>query len=157
MNPRARKEELLVETVADELTVYDPESHRVHHLNRTAALVWEQCNGERTVAEITASLQTELDPVVDEHLVQHTLDRLAGARLLEGWAARTAEEARTSRRQFVRKVGLVGALSLLLPAVTSIVAPTPAQAQSGSGCEPPPPGCGTCTSCTNCTTPTTCN
>ena len=75
--------------------------------------------------EIAARLQQQLSPVADEHLVQHTLDRLAGAGLLEGWAARTAEEARTSRRQFVRKAGLVGALSLLLPAVTTIVAPMP--------------------------------
>jgi len=49
---------------------------------------------------------------------------------------------RVSRREFVRKVGGVGALSLLLPIVTRIAAPTRAQAQSSpstgntqTGCE----------------------
>jgi hypothetical protein len=136
MRPQARKEELLIQEVADELVVYDAQSHQAHRLNRTSALVWQQCDGVQTVEEISARLQQQLSPIADDHLVQHTLDRLAGAGLLVGWTSRTAEEARASRRQFMRKVGLVGALSLLLPAVTTIVAPTPAQAQS-----PPPETC----------------
>jgi hypothetical protein len=135
MTPRARQDGLLSETVENELVVYDIERHKAHRLNRTAALVWRHANGERSVADMAALLQQELGPVADEDLVWCTLDRLSAAHLMAEPGRRPVETARASRRQFVRKVGLVGTLTLLLPAVTSIVAPTPAEAQSCIICE----------------------
>jgi hypothetical protein len=148
MEPPARKKERVVaEPIDDEVLVYDLERDRAHRLNRTAALVWRHCDGQRTVGDLTALLQAELDPVADEDLVRLTLDHLSAAHLLESARPRSADQVRTSRRQFVRKVGLVGALSLLLPVVTSITAPTVAQAQSGA--------CTACTICTECAPPQT--
>lgn len=134
MLPRARTEGLTVEPLDDDLLVYDLDRARAHRLNPTAALVWRHADGSRSVSELAAILRRDLDAVADENLVQCSLDRLAAAQLLEGAAARSSEAARASRREFVRKVGAVGALSLLLPVVTSIAAPTPAQAQSGGSC-----------------------
>jgi hypothetical protein len=135
MEPCARQEQLLVEEAGDELVVYDQERQQAHRLNRTAALVWQNCDGKRTAAQMAALLQKELNPEADEALVWVTLDRLSGSNLLQGPLQRSREQARASRRQFVRKVGMVGALSLLIPVITTIVAPTPAQAQSqGTGC-----------------------
>ena len=131
MEPRARKEQLVVaEPIDDEVVVYDLQRDRAHRLNRTAALVWSHCDGQQTVGDLTGLLQAELDPVADEDLVRLALDQLSAAHLLENSRPRPADQVRTSRRQFVRKVGLVGTLSLLLPVVTSITAPTVAEAQT---------------------------
>ncbi len=137
MHPKARQDDLLMEEVADELVVYDQQRKLAHSLNRTAALVWRHCDGQRSISDLTALLRAELDPIADEDLVLVAIDRLEGIHLLEESSGRTADQARTSRRQVVRKVGRVGVLTLLLPVVTTLLAPTPAQAQSGGSC-----GCG---------------
>ncbi|MBP1685704.1 MAG: hypothetical protein H6Q33_1847 [Deltaproteobacteria bacterium] len=133
MKPRAKRNGLVSEQLEDELLVFDPDRGRGHCLNRTAALVWRRADGEHTVPELAAMLREELDPVADENLVWHTLDRLNAVHLLEEPQPRSPEEMRASRREFVRKVGLVGVVSLLLPLVTSVAAPAPAQAGGGSG------------------------
>ncbi|MCS6860092.1 MAG: PqqD family protein [Abditibacteriales bacterium] len=131
MLPEARKDKLLVQDVGDELVVYDQERHRAHRLNRTAAFVWRHCDSQKTAAEVAALLESELNVPANEELVWWTLNRLDKARLLQEPLAQPAEAASISRRQVVRKLGLVGGLALLLPVVTSIVAPTPAMAASG--------------------------
>jgi hypothetical protein len=128
MKPHARQEELLLTEVGDELVVYDLERHRVHQLNRTAALVWRGCNGHRSVADLTKLLQRKLDPAADEALVWKPLERLAKARLLREPSARPASSARLTRRQALRKLSRSAALVFLAPVVTSITAPTPLQA-----------------------------
>ena len=134
MTPRARTTGLITEWVDDELVVYDRERDRAHRLNRTAAVTFRHADGQRTVEDLVAVLRRELDPAADEDLVWLALERLSAAHLLETPVPRTADEVRTSRRHFVRKVGLVGALSLLLPVVATISAPTAAQAQSCALC-----------------------
>jgi len=137
MNPKARQDDLLMEEVADELVLYDQQRKLAHSLNRTAALVWRHCDRQRSIADLAELLRAELDPVADEDLVLVAIDRLEAAHLLEEPFERTADQARTSRRQAVRKLGRVGVVTLLLPVVTTLVAPTPTQA--GGGC-----GCGSC-------------
>ncbi len=138
MKPKARHDELVVEEVADELVVYDQRRKVAHTLNRAAALVWRRCDGETSIADLADLLRSELDPIADEDLVLVALDRLEASHLLEEPIGRTLDEARASRRQVVRKVGRVGVLTLLLPAIVTLVAPTPAKAASGG----PACGCG---------------
>ncbi len=133
-NPRARSTDLLLQSTGDDLVVFDQQRNTTHTLNRTAALVFEQADGTRSVADLAALLQAKLNETADEDLVLMTLDKLRRAHLLEDAGPRSAETLRASRRRFVRKIGLVGALTLLLPAVETIVAPTSAMAQSGSIC-----------------------
>jgi hypothetical protein len=135
MKPITRQDKLLVQEVHGELVIYDEERDRAHHLNRTASLVWRHCDGEKSVADIAAALQKELNPAADENLVWVSLDHLGAVHLLQAPMQRSVEQIRLSRRSVVQKVGMVGVLSLLMPAVTSIVAPTPAHAQSPGGCE----------------------
>src|SRR5262245_55631849 len=123
MKPLAKQEGLLSEDIGDELIVYDENRHRGHCLNRTAALVWRHADGERTIADLAAILQAELDPVADENLVWLAVDRLNAAQLLEAPPLRSADEARAARRQFISKVGLLGIATLLLPLVTSVAPP----------------------------------
>jgi SAM-dependent methyltransferase len=51
-----RADELEVYEVADGLVVYQAKPERVHYLNNTAAIVFELCNGEKTIPEIRREL-----------------------------------------------------------------------------------------------------
>jgi hypothetical protein len=122
--PQAREAELLVHDLTDETLVYDLTRHQAHSLNRTATLVWRHCDGRTTVAEMAALLQREVGAPADEDVVWAVLRRLGRAHLLEQAITPSADGDRCSRRELMRKLGLVGGLLL----VTSAVAPPPAEA-----------------------------
>ncbi|MBC7929965.1 MAG: PqqD family peptide modification chaperone [Rubrivivax sp.] len=127
--PRARAEGLVAREVADETLVYDLESHRAVCLNKTAALVWRSCDGRKTAKGIARTLGEELGEAVPEEVVWLALDQLGRDGLLETRVARPEALAGLSRRELIRRVSLAAAI-VALPLVTSIVAPTPAQAAS---------------------------
>jgi DNA-binding transcriptional ArsR family regulator len=129
--PRARQSAFLSETVDDELLLYDESRHLACRLNRTAATVWQNSDGKRTVEDLVALLRAEIGDLADEDLVMVTLDRLEEQGLIEaGYSRRDADAVRLSRRRFIRRAGAVGAAALALPVVHGVVAPTPAQALS---------------------------
>jgi hypothetical protein len=129
--PLARTAGLLVEEVEDELLVYDQDHDSAHRLNRTAAIVWRHCDGEHDIAALVAVLSAELgEDLADEDLVRIALDNLSERGLVDGVPQRAPEETRVSRRRFIRRVGTVGVAALALPVVSSLVAPSPAAAQS---------------------------
>jgi hypothetical protein len=130
IQPRASKNSILVEQIGDELVILDQQRMKAHRLNRTAAIVWRNCDGTKGVSDLAQILKSEQIEVADENLVWLTLDRLDAASLLEQRMDQVPGQIRTSRREFVRKVGMVGVLSVVLPVVTSMIVPTPAQAQT---------------------------
>ena len=52
MKPVARREGVLVRELTGELLVYEQREHRAHCLNRTAAAVFRNADGTRTVADL---------------------------------------------------------------------------------------------------------
>lgn len=135
--PAARSSKLVVRELGEEVLVYDAGAHRAHCLNRAAALVWEQCDGETPVPVIAARVGERLSATIPEEVVWLALEGLAGAGLLSGGAARRASVRRVSRRSMLRRLGLAAAA---LPLITSIVSPTPAQAESPCTETSCPPG-----------------
>lgn len=125
MNPRARREGLVVRPLPDELVVYDVERHQAHCLNRTAALVFRRADGQHTVGDIAGALRRELKIPDTERLAWLALHRLDRAHLLDQVPAPLSGLAGASRRDLLRRAGLAAAL---LPAVASILAPTAAEA-----------------------------
>ena len=128
--PKARQHDLVVEELPDETLVYDLERDKAHCLNPTAALVWSHCDGNTSVADMAALLERELELPADQSLVWMALDRLGKARLLDEPVTLPGESARYSRREMMRTLGRVAGLTLLLPAVSSIVAPLAAMQAS---------------------------
>lgn len=55
--PLTRCHDLDVTEADDGLVVYVPERRRVHHLNATASLVFELCNGTNSLTEIATVVQ----------------------------------------------------------------------------------------------------
>jgi hypothetical protein len=136
---------VLIEEVDDELVVYDRELDQAHTLNRTAALVWRNCDGTRTVAEIAANLRHDGIAVADDELVQLSVDLLAGAGLMDAAAARRPLETRLARRQLLERVGVVGTGSLVVPVIQTLDAPRAVAAASDQQ-----PTCSSCSPCTSC-------
>ena len=124
--PLARKQDLLVRELPNEVLVYDRERDRAHCLNETAAFVWKRCDGRRTPKDIARLLSKEVNSAVDENIIWLALDQLADNNLLKRQASGSPSLAGINRRQMVRGLGLAAVVAV--PLVTSIVAPTAAQA-----------------------------
>lgn len=56
-----RRQEVRVEAVEDGLVAQSADGQAVHLLNRTAAFIWERCDGARTAEEIAGELAAETD------------------------------------------------------------------------------------------------
>ena len=142
--PKARQNNILTEEIDGELMLYDQDEHRAFNLNPTTALTWRRLDGRTTVEEMTQILRRELNDMADEDLVWSAVDELEKFGLLEEASGRSGDASRMSRRQVISRLGLVGAMSLLIPVVSSIVSPQAAAAaprsdegapdQSGGGC-----------------------
>jgi Coenzyme PQQ synthesis protein D (PqqD) len=138
-HPISRTTGLVTKEVARELIVYDLEWHRAHSLNTVAAAVWRRCDGGRDAAAIAAGIREVEGLPVTEAAVRYAIAELSRARLLTG----PAPEPGVSRREWLRRLGATAAVAV--PLVTSIVAPTAAQAQScrevGQSCSLSEPCC----------------
>ena len=139
--PKARHNDLVIHQLEDEVLVYDLERYQAHCLNRTAALIWQHCDGKQTVRGLARLL------VTDEEVVWLGLCQLDKFHLLQEQMAPSPGPARISRRELGRRLGAVAALSL--PLIVSVVAPTAAQAASaglpdGAPCEIDPECASTC-------------
>lgn len=147
--PKARDDEAIVaQDVLDEYVVYDLYRHKVHALNPTAATVWQWCDGETPLADLTDRLgrQLALDRETAAPLLYLALGRLEQANLLEARVDRPPAYRRVRRRQMLQLVA-----ASLLPVVTAMVAPAAAQSLS-TGCPNVPSDCLTCASgvCCDC-------
>jgi hypothetical protein len=133
--PKARRKSLVVNEFSDEVVIYDLESNQAHCLNETSGFVWRHCDGRTSVAKLTKMLGDQMQMSVDEQVVWLALDQLASYDLLQERISLPFGMTKISRRQVVRTLG---AAAILAPLVTSIVAPTAAQAASclpeGSSC-----------------------
>ena len=85
MQSLKKRTDLLVEEIEDEVIIYDPRTHRVHHLNPMASIIWELFDvspSPKDIAkEIVDVLKTDLSNV--EKDVQKTLGKLQRKGLLE--------------------------------------------------------------------------
>lgn len=122
--PQSRTEQLVIQEMADETLVYDLERHKAHCLNRAASAVWSHCDGTTTVAEMAEILERDLDIPADEEVVWLAISQLGKAKLLDGPAQKPFTGVIPARREVIKRMGLIGAAAMLLPVITSIVAPT---------------------------------
>jgi hypothetical protein len=135
--PSGRREGLIVETIDDELLLYDTERDRAHSLNAVAAAVWRGSDGKRDPAALAEEVG------VTEDAVWRALSQLEERGLLDGELPRRMGGPEYSRRQAVRRIGLIGAsAAFAAPLVKSIVVPTPTQAGVTQSCVPEGQPCG---------------
>ena len=126
--PKARVDGLIVTRSNDEVLVYDTGSHHIHHLNHFSAVVWRLCDGQRTVAGLVRQAQYEVDGVVPAESVRLALVKLGAANLLDRETGLDLRDLGQSRRAFLRRSAIAGAIAV--PVVASISAPHAAAATS---------------------------
>ena len=124
--PKARTDNLVIRELDDETLVYDMERDEAHCLNRTAALVWNRCDGKATVAQTARDLGRTLNTTVEADLIWLTVKQLQKFHLIDNAKAYPS----VSRRELVLKYAPA---ALALPVIMSIAAPAPAQAASCGG------------------------
>jgi hypothetical protein len=124
--PKARRDQLIVRELPDEILVYDLKCDRAHCLNKTSAMVWKHCDGKMTTRQMAGLLEREFGTSVDNDLILLALSQLRKFDLLE--RTRSAIRTRKPSRRDVALKYLPAALAL--PVILSIVAPTRVQAAS---------------------------
>lgn len=122
-------------------------------MNKTSALVYELCDGTKTVSEISDLMSRKMKTLVSEDFIWLALEQLEKENLLENSAELNNPLAGASRREVIRKVGL--ASMVMLPLISSLVAPTAAMAQSAGtialfGACPSGSGCAAGLNCVSC-------
>jgi hypothetical protein len=111
----------------DELLVYDAERHVAHCLNKTAAMVWLECNGDATVPDIVEGLKSSLQ-AESEAIVRLAVIKLSKAGLLEKSYAGLGKGELLNRREVLKRMRVVAIVAI--PVVTTMLIPTPASAAS---------------------------
>jgi hypothetical protein len=124
--PEARKQGLVVQELSGEVLVYDRQRDKAHCLNSTAALVWERCDGKTSVSQIARAIEGQINAPVDDDVIWLGVQQLNKVHLLQERAELPVQETGLSRRDLIKRIGVAAAVAL--PVVTSIIAPTAAQA-----------------------------
>jgi hypothetical protein len=134
--PAARREGLVVRKLNDDVLIYDTKTNHAHSLNQNAALIWEHCDGKRTLGDLSNMLQGNVPGKEREQLTWIAIDQLQRSGLLLGQVASPESVKGMTRRQLIKAAGIAALIAV--PVVSTIVAPKAAQAStclaSGQGC-----------------------
>src|SRR5579871_909383 len=87
--PASRRDGLVVQKLEGEVVVFDTESQKAHCLNETAAMIWEHCDGKKTISELSVLLP-EGGVKEREEMVWLALDQLEKSNLLQASIAKPA-------------------------------------------------------------------
>jgi hypothetical protein len=129
--PKARQSGIVVQEMPEEVLIYDLSTNKAHCLNKSAALIWRSCNGNRSTADIVHEFERSGAGNVSEDFVWLAIDQLQEKDLLENVSA--PRFTGQSRRQVLKTIGLASLVAV--PVVASLVAPPSAlAATSCSGC-----------------------
>ncbi len=124
--PLARRQGLVIQELSDEVLVYDLQRDKAHCLNQTAALVWKKCDGKKNISELSQALAEELGVLAEQDVVWLAVEQLSKAHLLSEKVTRNSPEKSLSRRQLMKRLGVMAAGSL--PVITTILSPQSVQA-----------------------------
>lgn len=126
--PVPRKENVVIQELGGEVLIYDLKTNKAHCLNETSALVWQACDGDRNVSDITKQVSEKLNAPATDDLVWLALDQFKKDELIVNGSEINGFFGGMSRREVIRNVGLASVIAL--PLVSSLVAPKAASAAS---------------------------
>lgn len=117
-----------MQELSGEVLIYDLKINKAYCLNETSMLVYQLCNGNNSIAEISRKLTKKLKLSVPEGLVWLAVNELNKENLLENNGQISSNLNKLPRREAIRKIGLASMIAL--PLISSLIAPTAAEAQS---------------------------
>lgn len=118
--PETMNNNIVTQKSANELLIYNTKSNQAICLNETATAIYEYCSSNKSFEDLKA------DYNFSDDLIYLGLNQLAQDNLIE--ASGESVFNLVSRRELVRKIGLTS--MVVLPLVSSIVAPSAANAAS---------------------------
>lgn len=122
--PKAKAENIIEQSLDDEVLLYDLTTDQAYCLNKTSKIVYQACGSDLTFEELRKRYKFTDD------LIYLALDELQANNLLETSADYQSPLTNLSRREALKKVGL--ATMIALPIVASLLAPRAADAASGN-------------------------
>ncbi len=132
-NPISRKNNIVIQAVENETLIYDLAKDKVYCLNETSAMIWQECDGKKSVREISQSLSNKLKTNFSEDLVWLALNQFRTGQLIEKNVDLITPFDGLSRREIVKRIGFASMIAL--PVISTILAPTAVNAQSvACGC-----------------------
>ncbi len=126
MKPKARNNKILIQEIENEVLIYDLTNNKVFNLNKTAALVWRNCNGTNSVEIISENTNFPVN------LILLTIDELQKYNLFEEEFVTNLPTDKSNRRKLLMQFA---ATAFALPAIITLVAPKSINAQSGLVCK----------------------
>jgi hypothetical protein len=124
LQPLARRTDVISEDVSGDCIVYDTRLKKAHHLNSTLSWIWNSCDGQTSLETMTERFERQFGTNIGGELLVSGLQQLERCELLQEPVQLPAVMSQSISRRSV----MAGAV--LMPAVVSIVAPTPAAAKS---------------------------
>lgn len=150
--PVSRKKDIVIQELNGEVLVYDLKDNKAFCLNETAASVWQMCDGNTSISEISENLSKKLKSDVNEDLVWLAIDQLKTENLIANGDDLVSSFEGMNRRDVIKKVGLASMIAL--PVIAGLVAP--AAVSAASTCVSAPQGTvatnGACTQSCACQT-----
>lgn len=126
--PLAKAADLIVQEFKNETLIYNLQTNKAFCLNETSTLVWQACNGNRSVGEISRIVTEKLHSFVSEDFIWLALDQLKRDDLLAAGDDFAINFNGLSRRDVIKKAGL--ATVVALPMVAQLLVPTPRRQQA---------------------------
>ena len=105
LHPKARQNDIVIKELEGEILIYDLNSKKVFCLNEVSALIWQACDGERSVSEITNVISKKLKTEVNEDFVWLALDRLKKENLITNSDDIIGNFNGLSRREVIKRIG----------------------------------------------------
>lgn len=127
-NPLSRKENLVTQQIGKEVLIYDLSISKAFCLNETSSVIWQLCDGNSSVSEISHKLSEKFNITASEDLVWLAIDELKKENLLQNAQELENKFDGISRREVIKKVGL-GTL-IALPLISAVIAPEAVNAGS---------------------------
>lgn len=128
--PLSRKDDIVVQEADGEVLIYDLNDNKAFCLNETSALVWQMCDGNKSISEISEGVAKKMNQPANEDLIWLALEQLKNENLIANGEELPNNFEGLSRRQVIKKIGF--GTMIALPIVTGLIAPIAVQAGSGT-------------------------
>lgn len=120
--PKSRMENIVVQSIDNELLIFDIISNKAFCLNETSTVIWHACDGKTSITEISKIVSQKLKTTSNEDLVWLALEKLENEDLIEKSNYFSNHFAEIPRREVIKKIGL--ATMAALPVISSVIAPS---------------------------------
>lgn len=129
--PVSRKNNIVIQELKDEILIYDLSVNKAFCLNKTSSMIWQECDGTKSVSEIAQTLSKKLKSNMSEDIVWLALNQFKSEDLFENSFDFVTPFDGLTRREIVKKIGFASVIAL--PIISSLVAPNAINAQSATG------------------------